>query len=183
MMGCRERRESSRGQLQGWEGKDADLWLRGLGLGAGFLLGGGDSSHELFLFLWGKGGNDGLALALQRRVPVVLDGVVRPAREQLGNLRPSVAILALRDRDVPVLLLGPWVLSDGWVQLMLERGRERKRGGEGERAQGGEGVAGASLAQTWCGRRGDPIRSGGAIASLCPEWMNGGSQPAPIGRL
>lgn len=46
------------------EGKDADLWLCGLWLGARFLLGGGDSGHELFLLLRGQGGYDGLALAL-----------------------------------------------------------------------------------------------------------------------
>jgi hypothetical protein len=59
------------------------------------------------------------------RVPVVLDGVVCAARQQLGDLSPPVAVHAVSLHEHLLFLSGPCVLLDGWVQLVVPPGRER----------------------------------------------------------
>ena len=61
----------------------------------------------------------GLHLALHGAVPVVLDGVVGPAWQILGNLGPLVAILGmLLDQDL-VLPAGPVSTLDVWVEMVV----------------------------------------------------------------
>lgn len=50
-----------------------------------------------------RAGEHDLRLALHRRVPVVLDGVVRAPRHDLGDLGPLVAELLVLDEDREVL--------------------------------------------------------------------------------
>ena len=50
---------------------------------------------------------------------MVLDGVVRAARQQLGNLGPSVADALVRVQDLRILLRRPGILPDVWVQVVV----------------------------------------------------------------
>ena len=59
----------------------------------------------------GRGGLLLLVLALHGGVPVVLDGVVGPARDELGDLGPLVAPLLVRVVDDAVLVLRPCSLE------------------------------------------------------------------------
>jgi hypothetical protein len=49
---------------------------------------------------------------------MILDRVVRPARQQLRDLGPTVAELLVRLEDDHVLLFGPRVLPDLWVEVV-----------------------------------------------------------------
>ena len=60
-----------------------------------------------------------LGHAPQPRVPVVFDRVVRAAGKVLCNLGPFVAHLALLGDEDVVLLLGPRILTDGRVKLIV----------------------------------------------------------------
>eukprot|EP00053_Salpingoeca_punica_P008611 m.77034 g.77034 ORF g.77034 m.77034 type:complete len:398 (-) comp14674_c1_seq9:234-1427(-) len=68
---------------------------------------------------------DGLAARValhappHRRVPVVLDGVVRPARQELGDLGPLVAEGVVGVQDDAVLLLCPGRLLDVRRQMVV----------------------------------------------------------------
>lgn len=48
-------------------------------------------------------------------VPVILDGVVGSSGEDLGDLRPLVAVHAVGAHEDVLLCLRPRVLLDGWV--------------------------------------------------------------------
>jgi len=58
-------------------------------------------------------------LASQRRVPVVLDRIVGPARKQLRNLCPPITELSVRIEQDAVLLCCPVVLLDRRVELIV----------------------------------------------------------------
>mmetsp|Transcript_3158 Transcript_3158/g.9795 ORF Transcript_3158/g.9795 Transcript_3158/m.9795 type:complete len:215 (-) Transcript_3158:225-869(-) len=58
-------------------------------------------------------------LAPSGRVPVVLDGVVRAPRQQLGDLRPLVAVRLVRFHENAVLLLAPAVALDVRVEVVV----------------------------------------------------------------
>lgn len=51
-------------------------------------------------------------------MPVVLDGVVRAAREEPGDHRPPVAVGAVRREEELLLLLGEGAPVDSWVELV-----------------------------------------------------------------
>ena len=76
-------------------------------------------------------------------VPVVLDRVVGPARQALGNLSPSVAQVRVRFEEDLVLLLGPRRLLDRRVEVVVPSARGEK--GECQpkmtRAEGRSGAA------------------------------------------
>lgn len=59
-------------------------------------------------------------------VPVVLDGVVGPSREDLGDLGPLVAVHAVGAHEDVLLRLRPRVLLDRWVQLVVPSGTRTK---------------------------------------------------------
>ena len=60
-----------------------------------------------------------LILPFHGRVPVVFDGVVRPARDQLCNLCPLVSPLLVRIVDHPIFLVRPRRLLDVRVQVVV----------------------------------------------------------------
>ena len=60
-----------------------------------------------------------LETALQRRVVVVLDMVVRSAREVLRNFTPPVAIDLVQFKDSFILLGGPFNLLNVWVEMIM----------------------------------------------------------------
>lgn len=60
-----------------------------------------------------------VVLAAHRRVPMVLDGVVRAAGQQLGDARPLVAVLAVCLVDDTVLLIRPGSLLDLGVEVIV----------------------------------------------------------------
>lgn len=76
-------------------------------------------------------------------VPVILDGVVCPAREDLGDLGPLVAVHAVGAHEDVLLRLRPRVLLDGWVQLIVpsETRNERVMSREMERREGVQLIA------------------------------------------
>ncbi len=53
------------------------------------------------------------------RVPVVLDCVVRPPRQELGDLGPFVVQLLVSSQEDGVLGVGPRDLADRRVQLVV----------------------------------------------------------------
>lgn len=60
-----------------------------------------------------------LHLAFQGRVKMIFNVVVSATGEVLGDLRPSVAQLLVSLNDEHVLLLGPLVLLDVRVQVIV----------------------------------------------------------------
>ena len=50
---------------------------------------------------------------------MILDGVVRPSGDELGNLGPLVAPLLVRVVDYPVLFLGPSGFLDLRVKVVV----------------------------------------------------------------
>mmetsp|Transcript_47604 Transcript_47604/g.114278 ORF Transcript_47604/g.114278 Transcript_47604/m.114278 type:complete len:306 (+) Transcript_47604:1197-2114(+) len=105
-----------------------------LGLSLGLLLGGGllllAGAALLLLALAVAGGVGGgervesagqglVHLALERGVPVILDGVVGAPDERLGNLRPPVAELVVRDDELAVLLARPLLALDLGVEVVV----------------------------------------------------------------
>ena len=50
---------------------------------------------------------------------MVLDRVVSPAFQELGNLGPLVLILPIRNEENELLLLSPVVLLYPWVQVVV----------------------------------------------------------------
>ena len=57
--------------------------------------------------------------ALERRVPVVLDGIVGPPGKELGNLCPSVSNPRVRSQNDHILDLCPRTLKDGRVDVVV----------------------------------------------------------------
>ena len=105
-----------------------------LGLSLGLLLGGGllllAGAALLLLALAVAGGVGGgervesagqglVHLALERGVPVILDGVVGAPDERLGNLRPPVAELVVGDDELAVLLARPLLALDLGVEVVV----------------------------------------------------------------
>lgn len=50
---------------------------------------------------------------------MVLDGVVCPAIEKLGNLCPSVAQGLMGEKQKPLLMVTPFLLFDRRVQMIM----------------------------------------------------------------
>ena len=50
---------------------------------------------------------------------MVLDRIVSPAFQELGNLCPLVLILPVRNEENELLLLGPVVFLYPWVQVVV----------------------------------------------------------------
>ena len=57
--------------------------------------------------------------ALERRVPVVLDGIVGPPREELGNLCPPVSNPRVCSQDDHILDLCPRPFEDSRVDVVV----------------------------------------------------------------
>ena len=49
---------------------------------------------------------------------MVLDGIVGATRQALGNLSPLVPEQLLCLIDDPLFFFGPWVLLDGWIEVI-----------------------------------------------------------------
>ena len=58
-------------------------------------------------------------LPLHRTVPVVLDGVVGPPFQYLGDLSPLVSHLAVHHEQDPLFLLGPVDLLNFRIQVVV----------------------------------------------------------------
>jgi len=50
---------------------------------------------------------------------MILDGVVRASRQELGNEGPLVAVLAVRFQDHAIFFGCPWRLADVGVQMVM----------------------------------------------------------------
>lgn len=57
---------------------------------------------------------------------MILDGVVRPAGKDLGDLGPLVAVHAVGVHEDVLLRFRPRVLLDGWVQLIVPSARGKR---------------------------------------------------------
>jgi hypothetical protein len=57
--------------------------------------------------------------SLHRRVPVVLDGIVCPARQQCSDLGPLLSVRAMRINDDRVLVRRPALLADVRIQMVV----------------------------------------------------------------
>mmetsp|Transcript_18411 Transcript_18411/g.32390 ORF Transcript_18411/g.32390 Transcript_18411/m.32390 type:complete len:202 (+) Transcript_18411:63-668(+) len=58
-------------------------------------------------------------LALHGRVPVIFDGIVRPSRQQLGNLSPSIALITMILQYRSILLATPSLLTNIRIQMIM----------------------------------------------------------------
>ena len=58
-------------------------------------------------------------LVAERRVPVVLDGVVATAKQHVGDLSPAVLNRLMKDVEDPVLLYGPVRFFEKGVELVV----------------------------------------------------------------
>lgn len=56
--------------------------------------------------------------SLERRIEAVLDGIVRAAWQKLCDGAPPVALFRVGMQDGVVLLRGPVLLLQGWVELV-----------------------------------------------------------------
>ena len=62
---------------------------------------------------------DLLHFPLQSRVEPVLDVIVCPPWQEFGDLRPFIAVLPVSRDDLQVLLVGPLILLDIRVQMIM----------------------------------------------------------------
>lgn len=58
-------------------------------------------------------------LFLHRRVPVVLDGVVSPTFENLGDLSPLVSEFSVLEIENPLFIITPGNLLDFGIQVVM----------------------------------------------------------------
>jgi len=54
-----------------------------------------------------------------RAIPMILDRVIGSPREELGNVRPLVAVFRVRGEDNFVLLAGPGGLANAWIEMVV----------------------------------------------------------------
>lgn len=50
---------------------------------------------------------------------MILDGIVSPTREVLGDLSPSVSQTFMGQEEHPLLLVLPIVLADVWIEMIV----------------------------------------------------------------
>jgi hypothetical protein len=128
-------------------------------------------------------------LGPQRRVPVVLDGVLGAAAEAGAVLRPLVANQGVAERQVELLIRQP---VTPWGQR-YSRGRGFAGRGCGRQCgKGGEGGGVGRLGTLWCrwaaGNGEAPAPRGSAPAKhaphrgceACPQRLCNGPAPAPL---
>jgi hypothetical protein len=57
---------------------------------------------------------------LHAGVPMILDGVISPTLEKVGDVRPLVSLVPVQQVEDPLLLTGPGGVSlDHWVQVVV----------------------------------------------------------------
>ena len=65
------------------------------------------------------GGNIAFDLALHGGIPMVLNGIIRPTGQQLGDLSPLVAKSLVVGNNKTILLLAPRLLTNGRIEVVV----------------------------------------------------------------